>query len=239
MAKLKYQRVLLKLGGPNFAGPDGFGIDPAAVQRTAKIIGAIHRLGVQIAIVNGAGNLFRYRQVKTSNMRRVYADSIGMMGTMMNALALQDFLEQMKIPTAIYSAVRLETLIGSYKVQQAQADLTAGKVVLISGGTGHPFFTTDTAAVLRALEVEADVVLKATDVDGVYDSNPKINKGAKKYGSTVTYREVREKGLQIMDQTAFALAQENNLPILVFNFSTPHALQDAVRGKKIGTLVQA
>lgn len=239
MAKLKYQRVLLKLGGPNFAGPDGFGIDPAAVQRTAKIIGAIHRLGVQIAIVNGAGNLFRYRHVKESKMRRVYADSIGMMGTMMNALALQDFLEQMKIPTAIHSAVALQTVVGPYEITRAQSELAQGKVVLICGGTGHPFFTTDTAAVLRALEVEADVVLKATDVDGVYDSNPKINKGAKKYGSTVTYREVREKGLQIMDQTAFALAQEHNLPILVFNFSTPHALLDAVTGKKIGTLVSA
>lgn len=238
MAKLKYRRVLLKLGGPNFAGPDGFGIDPAAVQRTAKIIGAIHRLGVQIAIVNGAGNLFRYRQVKESAMRRVYADSIGMIGTMMNALALQDALEQLQIPTAIHSAVALQTVVGPYEIRKAQDELAQGKVVLICGGTGHPFFTTDTAAVLRALEVEADIVLKATDVDGVYDSNPKVNKQAKKY-DTVTYREARERGLQIMDQTAFALAQENNLPILVFNFSTPHALLDAVQGKKIGTLVQA
>lgn len=239
MAKLKYQRVLLKLGGPNFAGPDGFGIDPTAVQRIAKTIGVIHRLGAQIAIVNGAGNLFRYRQVKDTAMRRVYADSIGMMGTMMNALALQDFLEQQKISTAIHSAVTVQTVVGPYFITRAQNELAQGKVVLICGGTGHPFFTTDTAAVLRALEVEADVVLKATDVDGVYDSNPKINKKAKKYGSTVTYREVRERGLRIMDQTAFALAQENNLPILVFDFSAPHAMLDAVRGKNIGTLVRA
>ncbi len=239
MPTLKYKRVLLKLSGTVFAGPDGFGIDPAAVLKTARVIGELHRAGAQVAIVNGAGNLFRYRHVKASKMRRVYADSIGMMGTMMDALALQDFLEQLKIPTAIHSAVALQTVVGSYEIKQAQDELAQGKVVLICGGTGHPFFTTDTAAVLRALEVEAEVVLKATDVDGVYDSNPKINKGAKKYGSTVTYREVREKGLQIMDQTAFALAQENNLPILVFNFSTPHALLDAVQGKKIGTLVHA
>ncbi len=238
MAKLKFRRVLLKLSGTVFAGPDGFGIDPAAVSRTAKTIAALHRLGVQIAIVNGAGNLFRYRQVKNTSMRRVYADSAGMMGTMMNALSLQDFLEQLKIPTALYSAVELQTVIGAYRIRQAQADLVAGKVVLICGGTGHPFFTTDTAAVLRALEVEADVVLKATDVDGVYDADPRKDKRAKKY-DFVTYEEVIAKRLKVMDQTAFALAQEHRLPILVFNFSSAGALVSAVTGKKIGTLIRA
>lgn len=237
MATLKYRRVLLKLSGTVFAGSDGFGIDPAAVQRIARVIGEIQRLGVQVAIVNGAGNLFRYRQVKDTAMRRVYADAVGMMGTMMNSLSLKDFLEQMNIPVSLFSAAELQSVIPPYDIRRAQDDLAAGKVVLISGGTGHPFFTTDTAAVLRALETGADAVLKATDVDGVYDADPRRNKKATKY-DTVTYTEVRAKNLKVMDQTAFALAQEHALPILVFNFSRAGSLRAAVTGKKIGTLVR-
>lgn len=237
MAKLKYRRVLLKLSGTVFAGSSGLGIDPSAVERIAKVIGEIRRLGAQVAIVNGAGNLFRYRQVKDTAMRRIYADSVGMMGTMMNALSLKDFLEQRKVSATIYSAAELQAVVGSYEIRRAQEDLSDGKVVLICGGTGHPFFTTDTAAVLRALEIEADVVLKATDVDGVFDSDPRQNKKAKKYDA-VTYTEVIARHLKVMDQTAFALAQEHQLPILVFNFFRAGSLRAAVLGKRIGTLVQ-
>ena len=237
MTKLKYHRILLKLSGTVFAGSSGLGIDPSAVERIAKVIGEIRRLGAQVAIVNGAGNLFRYRQVKDTAMRRIYADSVGMMGTMMNALSLKDFLEQRKVSATIYSAAELQAVVGSYEIRRAQEDLSDGKVVLICGGTGHPFFTTDTAAVLRALEIEADVVLKATDVDGVFDSDPRQNKKAKKYDA-VTYTEVIARHLKVMDQTAFALAQEHQLPILVFNFFRAGSLRAAVLGKRIGTLVQ-
>jgi uridylate kinase len=236
-ARLKYRRILLKLSGTAFAGKNGFGIDPVAIRKLAELIKGVRHLGVEIAIVNGGGNLFRGRQAAGTTMRQLYADSIGMLGTAMNALALQDFLEQLRVPAVVFSTLELSGVIEPYVIKKARADLSAGRVVLISGGTGHPFFTTDTAAVLRALEVGAEVVLKATDVDGVYDSNPWKNPHAKKY-ETVTYREAIEKDLAIMDQTAFALARETKIPTIVFNFSKEGALAKIVKGEKVGTLVK-
>ncbi|MFC1721436.1 UMP kinase [Patescibacteria group bacterium] len=236
MDRPKFKRVLLKLSGTVFGGDNGQGIDPAAVAATASVIKNAKASGVEIAIVNGGGNLFRYRQVKDTKMRRIYADSIGMIGTMMNALSLQDMLEQAGVPTVVHSSVEVSNVVKPFVIQDAQQDLADGQVVIICGGTGHPFFTTDTAAVLRALEVEADAVLKATDVDGVYDDNPKENPNAKRFPE-VTFKKALEGNLKIMDATAFALAQENELPIIVFNFSAAGALSDVLQGKEIGTLV--
>jgi len=227
---------LLKLSGTVLAGSDGKGIDPTAVAAVAEIIKDAKASGVEIAIVNGGGNLFRSRQVSGSNMRRVYADSVGMIGTMMNAISLQDLLQQAGVETVVHSSVEVGGIVRPFIISEAQSDLAAGKVVIICGGTGHPFFTTDTAAVLRALEINADAVLKATDVDGVYDDNPKENPEAKLFPE-VSFTEVLERKLKVMDATAFALAQENELPIVVFNFSKAGALKDVLSGKPVGTLV--
>jgi len=236
MERPKLKRILLKLSGTVFAGSDGKGIDPAVTAKVAEVIKAPKAQGVEIAIVNGGGNLFRYRQVADSSMRRVYADSVGMIGTMMNALSLQDMLEQAGVATAVHSSVEVANVVRPFVISDAMADLAGGKVVIICGGTGHPFFTTDTSAVLRALEISADAVLKATDVDGVYDDNPKENPDAKMY-EEVSFDEVINKNLKVMDATAFALAKENELPIIVFNFSKPQAFADVLQGKPVGTLV--
>jgi uridylate kinase len=230
------KRVLLKLSGTAFAGSGGVGIDPAAVAAVAREIKTAVDSGVQIAIVNGGGNLFRYRQVQNSGLGRLSADSIGMLGTIMNGLALQDSLENIGVPATLYSSVAVATVVRPFVASEARADLAAGQVVIVSGGTGHPFFTTDTAAVLRALEVKATVVFKATDVDGVYDSNPKDNPKARLY-SELSLAVALEKKLKVMDATSLALARENDLPVIVFNFSQPEAFRKALQGEKVGTLV--
>lgn len=236
MDRPRPQRILLKLSGTVFAGPSGVGIDPTAVAAVAQKIKAAVATGVPLAIVNGGGNLFRYRQVKDSKLGRLAADSIGMLGTIMNGLALQDSLDNIKVPVKLYSSIAIDSVAQRFDGAAARQDLAAGKVVIISGGTGHPFFTTDTAAVLRALEINATAVLKATDVDGVYDDNPKDNPQARLY-SEVSLGEALEKNLQVMDATSLALARENQLPIIVFNFSQARALSQALQGEKIGTLV--
>ena len=236
MTRPKFKRILLKLSGTVFGEEDGKGIDPAAVAKVAEIIKQTKDSGAEIAIVNGGGNLFRYRQVAETNMRRMYADSIGTIGTVMNALALQDMLEQLSVPTIVYSAVGVDNIVKPFVIKSAKEDLKEGKVVLICGGTGHPFFTTDTAAVLRGLEIEADVVFKATDVDGIYEEDPHGNPDAKMY-SEITFAKAIERKLKIMDITAFSLARENELPIVVFNFDKKDYLSDLLAGEEIGTYV--
>jgi uridylate kinase len=235
-SEIKYKRILLKLSGEALAGKAGFGIDVDEVESVASRIKKVHDLGVEVAVVNGAGNLWRGKQGLERGMDRATADYMGMLGTVMNAMALMDALERMDVFTRVLSAVEMRAVAEPYIRRRAIRHLEKGRVVIFGGGTGNPFFSTDTAAALRAMEIGAEVVIKATKVDGIYDSDPKKNPDAQKF-KEMTHIEFLNRRISVMDSTAVTLCMENNLPILVLNLWDPHALAAALRGEEVGTLV--
>ncbi len=236
--KLQYQRILLKLSGEALAGPEGYGIDPHRAEDIAVRVKDVRDLGVDIAIVIGAGNLWRGKSGLERGMDRATADYMGMLATMMNALALMDAMERNDIVTRVQSAIEMQAVAEPYIRRRAIRHLEKGRVVILGGGTGNPFFSTDTAAALRAVEIEADVLIKATKVDGVYDSDPMKNQDAIRF-DTLTYMETINLRLDVMDSTAISLCMDNNLPILVLNLWNPDDLRSSLFGEKIGTLVSA
>ncbi|MCU0487384.1 MAG: UMP kinase [Anaerolineales bacterium] len=233
---LKYKRILLKLSGESLAGPDGFGIDPNRAEDVAQRVKEVHELGVDVAIVIGAGNLWRGRRGIERGMDRATADYMGMLATVMNALALMDAMERGGLVTRVQSAVEMQAVAEPYIRRRAIRHLEKGRVVIFGGGTGNPYFSTDTAAALRAMEIDADVLIKATKVDGVYDSDPVKNPEAVRF-DRLNYIEVINRRLEVMDSTAISLCMDNNLPILVLNLWKPEDLRAALRGESAGTLV--
>jgi uridylate kinase len=233
---MPYQRILLKLSGEALMGHLSYGIDPEVVQGIAREIADVVADGVQTAIVVGGGNIFRGVKGAAAGMDRATADYIGMLATVMNALTLQDALEQMGVPTRVQTAISMQEVAEPYIRRRAIRHLEKGRVVIFAAGSGNPFFTTDTTAALRAAEIDAEVVFKATKVDGVYDDDPKVNPHARRYQS-LSYSHVLSQGLQVMDGTAITLCQENNIPIIVFDLSVVGNIRRAVRGEPIGTIV--
>ncbi len=234
--ELKYRRILLKLGGEALAGDSGFGIDPDCAEDIALRVKEVHDLGVDIAIVIGGGNLWRGASGLERGMDRATADYMGMLATVMNAMALMDALERQGVLTRVMSAIEMRAIAEPYIRRRAVRHLEKGRVVIFGAGTGNPFFSTDTAAALRATEIDAQVVIKATKVDGVYDSDPKKNPDAKRFDQ-LGYIEVLNRRLEVMDSTAITLCMENRLPILVLNLWDSSALLGALRGEAVGTLV--
>jgi uridylate kinase len=235
---LKYRRILLKLSGEALAGEVGYGIDPRKAEDIASRIQAVKDLGVDVAIVIGAGNLWRGRIGLERGMDRATADYMGMLGTMMNALALMDAMERRGMVTRVQSAVEMHAVAEPYIRRRAIRHLEKGRVVILGGGTGNPYFSTDTAAALRAMEIDADVLIKATKVDGVYDKDPLLNSDAVRFDH-LSYMETINRRLEVMDSTAISLCMDNNLPILVINLWEPDDLRQALYGKQVGTLVSA
>ncbi|NET10051.1 MAG: UMP kinase [Merismopedia sp. SIO2A8] len=232
----KYQRVLLKLSGEALMGELSYGIDPNVVSQIAQEISDVVATGVELAIVVGGGNIFRGVKGAASGMDRATADYIGMISTVMNAMTLQDALERLEIPTRVLTAIEMQEVAEPYIRRRAIRHLEKGRVVIFGAGSGNPFFTTDTTAALRAAEINAEVVFKATKVDGVYDSDPMKNPEAKRY-QTLTYSHVLTEELRVMDSTAIALCKDNNIPIMVFNLSVEGNIRRAVMGEPIGTVV--
>lgn len=233
---IPYRRILLKLSGEALMGNLGYGIDPGIVQGIADEVAEIAASGVQIAIVVGGGNIFRGVKASAAGMDRATADYIGMIATVMNALTLQDCLEGIGVQTRVQTAIAMQEVAEPYIRRRAIRHLEKGRVVIFGAGSGNPFFTTDTTAALRAAEIDAEVVFKATKVDGVYDADPQLHPGAKRYQS-LTYGDVLAQDLRVMDGTAIALCKENNIPILVFDLSVRGNIHRAVMGEAIGTLV--
>lgn len=231
-----YKRILLKLSGEALAGDSGYGIDSDILKLLAQEIKEIQASGVQVAIVIGGGNIFRGLKGATKGMDRASADYMGMLATVLNSLALQDALEHVGVDTRVQSAIEMQELAEPYIRRRAVRHLEKKRVVIFGGGTGNPYFTTDTTAALRAMEVGSEVVLKATKVDGVYDSDPEKNPKAKRY-STVSYIDVLKQGLKVMDSTAISLCMDNQLPIIVFDMHQKGALKRAVKGEPVGTFV--
>ncbi|HEY9805455.1 MAG TPA: UMP kinase [Candidatus Obscuribacterales bacterium] len=231
-----YQRVLFKLSGEALMGDLAYGIDPAVVQAIAQEVADVVATGVQVAIVVGGGNIFRGVKGAAAGMDRATADYIGMIATVMNAMTLQDALEQMEVPTRVQTAIAMQEVAEPYIRRRAIRHLEKGRVVIFGAGSGNPFFTTDTTAALRAAEISADVLFKATKVDGVYDSDPHKNPNARKYQS-LTYAHVLQQDLRVMDSTAIALCKDNNIPIIVFDLSVRGNILRAVTGETIGTIV--
>ena len=231
-----YQRILLKLSGEAMMGSQEYGIDPAVVQTVAQEIKEVRALGVEVGIVIGGGNIYRGVAASAEGMDRTSADHMGMLATVINSLALQDALEKMDIFTRVMSAIEMNRIAEPYIRRRAVRHLEKGRVVIFAGGTGNPFFTTDTAAALRAMEVKSQVILKATKVDGVYDQDPMVHRKAKKFAK-LSYIEVLNLGLKIMDATAISLCMENHLPIIVFNLTQRGNIQRVVLGQKIGTII--
>ncbi len=231
-----YRRVLLKLSGEAFQGPRDFGIDLEFLNRVAGEISSVNELGVQVAVVVGAGNFFRGVPASKQGMDRVSADHMGMLATILNCVALQDALEKTNQPTRVLSAIEVPQICEPYIRRRAMRHLEKGRVVIFAAGTGNPFFSTDMAAALRAVEIGAEAILKATKVDGVFDSDPMENPEAKKYDK-LTHMEVIRKGLRVMDATAISLCMDNRLPVIVFNLLTPGNIGKVVIGEKIGTAV--
>ena len=238
METLCYHRILLKLSGEALGGSQGFGIDPARASHIAQRVREVREMGVDVAIVIGAGNLWRGRSGLELGMDRATADYMGMLATVMNALALMDSMESIGVITRVQSAIAMQSVAEPYIRRRAIRHLEKGRVVIFGGGTGNPYFSTDTAAALRAMEIGADVLIKATKVDGVYDSDPKTNPEAKKFDH-LTYIETLNRRLEVMDSTAVSLCMENKLPILVLNLWDEHALLRALLGEKVGTLVSS
>ncbi len=238
MTTVKYKRILLKLSGEALSSGAGAGIDPTQAELIASEIKAIHGLGVEIAVVIGAGNIWRGQQGIERGMERATADYMGMVATVMNAVALQDALERIGVQTRVQTAIEMQKVAEPYIRRRAMRHLEKGRVVIFGGGTGNPFFTTDTAGALRSMEIGADVVIKATKVDGVYDSDPKKNPDAVKFDE-LTHIDALNRRLNVMDSTALSLCMDNNMPILVLNMWAPNALQQAILGEKIGTLVSS
>jgi len=238
MSELKYDRILLKLSGEALSGSTGFGIDVSETEAIASRIKEIHEMGVEVAVVIGAGNIWRGKQGLKRGMDRATADYMGMIATVMNAMTMMDALERAGVYTRVQSAIEMRAVAEPYIRRRAIRHLEKGRIVIFSGGTGNPYFSTDTAAALRAMEIDADVVIKATKVDGIYDDDPKKNPDAKKF-EKLSYIEVLNRRLAVMDSTAISLCMENDLPILVLNLWDSQALQRALRGEKVGTLVSA
>jgi uridylate kinase len=234
--ELKYKRILLKLSGEALAGDKGYGIDPLKAEELAVRVKDVRELGVDVAIVIGAGNLWRGRSGLDRGMDRATADYMGMLATVMNALALMDAMERMGLVTRVQSAVEMHAVAEPYIRRRAIRHLEKGRVVILGGGTGNPYFSTDTAAALRAMEIDADVVIKATKVDGVYDSDPMTNSDAVRF-EHLSYMETINRRLEVMDSTAISLCMDNNLPILVLNLWHPDALRMALYGESVGTLI--
>ncbi len=233
---MHYKRILLKLSGEALMGERQYGIDPKRLAEYAEDIKKIIQEGVEVAIVIGGGNIFRGVAGASNGIDRVQADYMGMLATVINGLALQSALEDADVPTRLQTAIKIEAIAEPYIKRKAVRHLEKGRVVIFGSGTGNPFFTTDSAAVLRAVEVNADVILKGTRVDGIYDSDPEKNTGAIKFDN-LSFDEVLKRGLKIMDTTAFTLSQENELPIIVFDMNTPGNLLRVVSGENIGTKV--
>jgi uridylate kinase len=233
---MKYNRILLKLSGEALLGKNSYGIDNDRLVEYAEEIKQIHKEGVEIAIVIGGGNIFRGLTGSKDGIDRVQADYMGMLATVINGLALQNALENMEIPTRLQSAIKMESIAEPFIKRKATRHLEKGRVVIFASGTGNPYFTTDSAAVLRAIEISAEVILKGTRVDGIYNEDPEINKEAIKFDN-ISFEETIKKGLKIMDTTAFTLSKENELPIIVFDMNTRGNLTKIIMGEKIGTKV--
>ena len=235
---MKYNRILLKLSGEALLGKNSYGIDNDRLVVYAEEIKEIHKQGVEIAIVIGGGNIFRGLSGSKDGIDRVQADYMGMLATVINGLALQNALENIDIPTRLQSAIKMESIAEPFIKRKATRHLEKGRVVIFASGTGNPYFTTDSAAVLRAIEINADVILKGTRVDGIYNEDPEKNKEAIKFDD-ISFEETIRKGLKIMDTTAFTLSKENKLPIIVFDMNTKGNLTKVIEGEKIGTKVSS
>ena len=233
---MKYKRILLKLSGEALLGKNSYGIDNDRLVEYAEEIKQIHKEGVEIGIVIGGGNIFRGLTGSKDGIDRVQADYMGMLATVINGLALQNALENMDIPTRLQSAIKMESIAEPFIKRKATRHLEKGRVVIFASGTGNPYFTTDSAAVLRAIEINAEVILKGTRVDGIYNEDPEINKGAIKFDN-ISFEETIKKGLKTMDTTAFTLSKENELPIIVFDMNTRGNLTKVIMGENIGTKV--
>lgn len=236
MSELKYRRAVVKLSGESLAGEKGFGIEPPVIEDLTHEIGKVHAAGVRLGVVVGGGNIVRGTVASRQGMDRVSADYMGMLATVINALALQDMLERNGIETRVMTAIRMEQLAEPYIRRRALRHLDKGRVVIFAGGTGNPYFSTDTAAVLRAIEMEADVILKATKVDGVYTADPESDPDAE-FIPAISYLEVMTRELAVMDAAAVSLCKENHLPVIVLNIRRPGAILSALSGDQIGTLV--
>lgn len=235
---LAFKRILLKLSGEALAGDKGFGVESARIEEISAEIKEVHGLGVDIALVVGGGNFFRGVAEQARDMDRVSADHMGMLATVINSLALQDALEKQGVHTRVMSALEMNQVAEPFIRRRALRHLEKGRVVIFAGGTGNPYFSTDTAASLRAMEIKADVIMKATKVDGIYDADPRLVSDAKLFAS-ISYLDVLKRGLRVMDATAISLCRENNLPIVVFNMNVPGNIKRVVTGEKVGSLVSA
>jgi uridylate kinase len=233
-----FKRVLLKLSGEALAAGQGFGVDPIRVQEIAAELKEVYELGVQMAIVVGGGNFFRGVAVQAKEMDRVSADHMGMLATMINALALQDALEKRDVMTRVMSAIEMNQVAEPFIRRRAMRHLEKGRCVIFGAGTGNPYFSTDTAASLRAMEIKADVILKATKVNGIYDADPMIVKDATMFDQ-ITYMDVLQKGLRVMDATAISLCKDNNLPMIIFNLNVHGNIRRVIMGERVGSLVTA
>jgi uridylate kinase len=236
--KLKYHRMLLKLSGEALMGEDSYGINTRVLEFVAAEVKEVIAAGAELGLVIGAGNIFRGVAGASKGMDRTTADNMGMLATVMNSLAMQDALERIGVITRVMSAIPMQSVSEPYIRRRATRHLEKGRVVIFAAGTGNPYFTTDSAGVLRALEIDAEIVIKATKVDGVYDRDPFLDKGAVKF-YYLTYDEVLQKGLRVMDAAGIALAKEDNLPIMVLNMSVPGNIKRAALGEKVGTLITA
>ena len=238
MSSPAYERILLKISGEALMGDRGFGIDPAVASQVAADIAEVHGLGVQVAVVIGGGNIFRGVAASARGMDRSTADYMGMLATVINALALQDAIEGKGVATRVVTAIEMRAVAEPFIRRRAIRHLEKGRVVILAAGTGNPYFTTDTAAALRAMEIKADVILKATKVDGIYSADPVTNPDARRF-DRITYLSFIEQGLKVMDSTAITLCMDNKLPIIVFNLRTPGNLRRVAMGEAVGSLVTA
>ncbi|MEW5974560.1 MAG: UMP kinase [Acidobacteriota bacterium] len=238
MASPRYKRILLKLSGEALMGGQGFGVDPVTVSKIAEEVKDVHELGVEVAIVIGGGNIFRGLSATAKGMERVSGDLMGMLATVINSIALQDALEKTNVYTRVLSAIEMREVAEPFIRRRAIRHLEKGRVVILAAGTGNPYFSTDTAAALRAMEIKAEVILKATKVDGIYDADPVMKKDARMFPE-ITYLDVIRQGLKVMDTTAISLCMDNKLPIIVFNLLQHGNIQRVVMGEKVGTMVRA
>jgi uridylate kinase len=237
VTKLRYTRALIKLSGESLAGERGFGLDFGVIDRLAEEIKAVHGLGAGLGLVIGGGNIIRGTVASRQGLDRVSADYMGMLATVINALALQDILERKSVETRVMTAIHMEELAEPYIRRRAQRHMEKGRIVLFAGGTGNPYFSTDTAAVLRALEIEADVIVKATGVDGVFTADPKQHPTAE-FIAELSFQDALVRGIAVMDSNAFGLCKDNGLPIVVMNVNQPGAIGRVLRGERVGTLVR-
>ena len=236
MEQLKYKRVLLKLSGESLMGSKGFGIDNKVLEFFAREVKKVHEVGLELGLVIGGGNIYRGLSAKSQGIDRATGDYMGMLATVINSLALQNEIEKENIPTRLMSAIKMEAVAEPYIRRRAIRHLEKGRIVILGAGTGHPYFSTDTAASLRAVEIEADVIIKGTRVDGVFDSDPEKNPNAIKYNS-ISYLDILKKNLRIMDLTAVSLCQENELPMVVFNMNLEDNLLKLITGEDVGTVI--